>query len=159
MQATVIAPLAEAQQTRRADIAAKAAATKVQFFAMRNMRVMSAEMLQPGFADPVAGAQACFRAVLDAMARPGRVREAGADLTPPAPLAPATAAVLLTLVDHDTPVWLDQAAAAARAWIAFHCGAPIVAAIAACSFALALSCRSLRRCRPARTRRRKARRR
>jgi alpha-D-ribose 1-methylphosphonate 5-triphosphate synthase subunit PhnG len=38
LQANVIAPLAEAQQTRRADIAAKAAATKVQFFAMRNMR-------------------------------------------------------------------------------------------------------------------------
>jgi alpha-D-ribose 1-methylphosphonate 5-triphosphate synthase subunit PhnG len=38
LQATVISPLAEAQQTRRATIAAKAAATKVQFFAMRNMR-------------------------------------------------------------------------------------------------------------------------
>ncbi len=38
LQANVIAPLAETQLTRRADIAAKAAATKVQFFAMRNMR-------------------------------------------------------------------------------------------------------------------------
>ncbi len=38
LQANVIAPLAEAQQTRRTTIAAKAAATKVQFFAMRNMR-------------------------------------------------------------------------------------------------------------------------
>jgi alpha-D-ribose 1-methylphosphonate 5-triphosphate synthase subunit PhnG len=38
LQADVIAPLAEAQQTQRAAIAAKAAATKVQFFAMRNMR-------------------------------------------------------------------------------------------------------------------------
>ena len=38
LQANVIAPLAEAQQARRATIAAKAAATKVQFFAMRNMR-------------------------------------------------------------------------------------------------------------------------
>jgi alpha-D-ribose 1-methylphosphonate 5-triphosphate synthase subunit PhnG len=34
----VIAPLATAQQARRDSIAAKAAATKVQFFAMRNMR-------------------------------------------------------------------------------------------------------------------------
>lgn len=34
----VIAPLAAAQQSRRAATAAKAAATKVQFFAMRNMR-------------------------------------------------------------------------------------------------------------------------
>lgn len=38
LQAAVISPLAEAHQTRRATIAGKAAATKVQFFAMRNMR-------------------------------------------------------------------------------------------------------------------------
>jgi len=100
-------------------------------------------MLQPGFADPVAGAQACFRAVLDAMARPGQIRAAGADLSPPEPLAPATAAVLLTLLDYDTPVWLDSATAAAREWIAFHCGAPIVSDIAACGFAVALACPGL----------------
>ncbi len=34
----VIEPLAELQEARRAEIAAKAAATRVQFFAMRNMR-------------------------------------------------------------------------------------------------------------------------
>jgi alpha-D-ribose 1-methylphosphonate 5-triphosphate synthase subunit PhnH len=96
-------------------------------------------MLQPGFADPVAGAQSCFRAVLDAMARPGRIHAAGVGLLPPAPLAPATAAVLLTLLDYDTPVWLDASAAAARAWIGFHCGAPIVPAMTACSFAVALT--------------------
>jgi alpha-D-ribose 1-methylphosphonate 5-triphosphate synthase subunit PhnG len=38
LQANVIAPLAEAQQMHRTAVAAKAAATKVQFFAMRNMR-------------------------------------------------------------------------------------------------------------------------
>jgi len=38
LQANVIAPLAEAQRSRRAAVASKAAATKVQFFAMRNMR-------------------------------------------------------------------------------------------------------------------------
>jgi alpha-D-ribose 1-methylphosphonate 5-triphosphate synthase subunit PhnH len=100
---------------------------------------MSTDILQPGFADPVAGAQTCFRAVLDAMARPGHIREAGIDLTPPAPLAPATAAVLLTLLDYDTPVWLDRDSAAANAWIGFHCGAPIVPAADACSFAVALA--------------------
>jgi alpha-D-ribose 1-methylphosphonate 5-triphosphate synthase subunit PhnH len=100
---------------------------------------MNAEILQPGFADPVTGAQACFRAVLDAMARPGQIGTLRTELTPPAPLAPATAAVLLTLLDYDTPVWLDSASATASAWIGFHCGAPIVPTIAACSFAVALS--------------------
>lgn len=100
---------------------------------------MNDDLLQPGFADPVAGAQSCFRAVLDAMARPGRIYEAGSGLSPPAGLAPATAAVLLTLLDYDTPVWLDSDAAAATTWIGFHCGAPIVAAPDACSFAVALS--------------------
>lgn len=36
--ATVIEPLAAEQEARRSAVAAKAAATKVQFFAMRNMR-------------------------------------------------------------------------------------------------------------------------
>jgi alpha-D-ribose 1-methylphosphonate 5-triphosphate synthase subunit PhnH len=93
----------------------------------------------PGFAEPVAAAQVCFRAVLNAMARPGRIHEVGVGLTPPAPLTPASAAVLLTLVDHDTPLWLDPDAAASREWIAFHCGAPVAAVPKACAFALALS--------------------
>lgn len=38
LQASVIAPLAASQRSRREETAAKAAATKVQFFAMRNMR-------------------------------------------------------------------------------------------------------------------------
>lgn len=100
---------------------------------------MSATMLQPGFADPVAGAQACFRAMLDAMARPGQIHDVGTGLVPPAPLAPATAAVLLTLLDYDTPVWLDAAAAAARDWIAFHCGAPVVSDPAQARFAVGLA--------------------
>jgi len=93
----------------------------------------------PGFADPVTDAQGCFRAVLDAMARPGRIHRAGEGLTPPAPLAPASAAVLLTLVDQETPLWLDPVAAASRGWIGFHCGAPLAAGPEACTFALALS--------------------
>lgn len=77
----------------------------------------------PGFADPVLDAQGCFRAVLDAMSRPGRIQQAGQGLRAPAPLMPAAAAVLLTLADADTSLWHDAGADAAR-WLAFHCGAP-----------------------------------
>jgi alpha-D-ribose 1-methylphosphonate 5-triphosphate synthase subunit PhnH len=95
--------------------------------------------LGPGFADPVTGAQACFRALLDAMARPGTLREAGAGLTPPAPLDPATAAVLLTLVDADTPLWLSDATEATWPWLAFHCGAVRSGDLGEATFACALT--------------------
>lgn len=78
----------------------------------------------PGFADPVADAQTCFRAVLDAMSCPGRVLRAGAGLGAPAPLDRSTGAVLLTLCDAETPLWLDADAGRARDWVAFHCGSP-----------------------------------
>ena len=81
----------------------------------------------PGFADPVGDSQACFRAVLDAMARPGTIHAVGMPAEPPAPLGRAAAAVLLTLADFDTPLWLDPAAADAAPWLAFHCGTPMAA--------------------------------
>jgi alpha-D-ribose 1-methylphosphonate 5-triphosphate synthase subunit PhnH len=100
--------------------------------------------LEAGFADPVTDAQRCFRAVLDAMAHPGRIARA-TGVTAPFPLSAAAAAVALTLVDHETPLWLDPDAAAARQWIEFHCGAAVVADPAACGFALALALPDLRR--------------
>ena len=71
------------------------------------------------------------------MARPGRVMSV-AGVSAPAPLCDAAAAVLLTLVDHETPLWLDPDAAAARGWIAFHTGAPLSDWRAAFVLALAL---------------------
>lgn len=92
----------------------------------------------PGFADPVTGAQSCFRAVLEAMSRPGLVLEAGVGLTPPSPLDPATGAVLLTLIDADTALHIDPAGEAARDWIVFHT-TPRDAAPTEADFVLALS--------------------
>jgi alpha-D-ribose 1-methylphosphonate 5-triphosphate synthase subunit PhnH len=82
--------------------------------------------LEPGFIDPVHDAQACFRAVLDAMARPGRVTLLSASLAalPPAPLGPAAMSIALTLCDIDTAIWLDAASAEATRYLTFHCGAP-----------------------------------
>ena len=91
----------------------------------------------PGFADPVRDGQACFRSVLDAMARPGTIHTIAAPAAPPPPLHCATAAVLLTLCDADTPLWLDGAAGAAAPWVAFHAGAPL-APLDRAAFAVAL---------------------
>ncbi len=78
-----------------------------------------------GFADQVIDSQACFRAVLEAMSRPGRVQQLAAPPEIPPGLSPAAAAVLLTLVDADTPLRLS-AGREAEAWVRFHCGCPIV---------------------------------
>lgn len=91
----------------------------------------------PGFADPVVDAQRCFRAVLEAMSRPGTLHHVGGNLRGPPPLAPSAAAVLLTLTDGDTPVWLAAPFAEARDWIAFHCGATIMPRIQDAAFAVA----------------------
>lgn len=86
---------------------------------------MQDQSLHGGFADaPVQSARA-FRAILQAMARPGRI-EAVDGALPPAPLSVAAGVLLLTLADPATPVFLAGAAdcAAVRDWIAFHTGAP-----------------------------------
>jgi alpha-D-ribose 1-methylphosphonate 5-triphosphate synthase subunit PhnH len=78
--------------------------------------------------DLVLETQRCFRTLLEAMSRPGRVQSlAGLALQPPAPLGLAAAATQLTLADADTPVWLDPEAAAATDWLRFHAGCPLVA--------------------------------
>jgi alpha-D-ribose 1-methylphosphonate 5-triphosphate synthase subunit PhnH len=76
---------------------------------------------RPGFVDPVAEAQACFRSVLSAMSCPGRIVAMSHSIAAP-PLDPATAAVLLTLVDADVALWLDEALSPSRDWLAFHAG-------------------------------------
>lgn len=94
--------------------------------------------LKAGFSNPVLSSQAVFRQVLTAMSRPGTVQRIQS--LPPAepPLLPATAAVCLTLVDFETPLWLDAPLAASNAagYLRFHCGCPLAAEPVAASFAL-----------------------
>lgn len=92
-----------------------------------------------GFDDPVFDAQMVFRAILDAMARPGVVREVPTLAAPPPPLGGTAGAILLALADGDTPVFLDASladAAAVREWVRFHCGAPIVEPPGECALAV-----------------------
>ena len=83
------------------------------------------EAYSGGFSEPVFDSQSTFKAVMDAMARPGSIQEIVAAATPPAPLGPAAGAIALALCDHDTAVHLSPAMleAGVQAWLAFHTGA------------------------------------
>jgi alpha-D-ribose 1-methylphosphonate 5-triphosphate synthase subunit PhnH len=87
----------------------------------------------PGFVDPVAEAQACFRSVLNAMSCPGRIVAMAHSIAAP-PLDPATAAVLLTLVDADVSLWLDEALSPSWDWLAFHAGVVVASTLGQAAF-------------------------
>lgn len=85
-------------------------------------------MLTPAFDDPALASQAVFRTVMEAMARPGLSRPLVTRLAPPAPLSPTAAAVALTVLDYETPFWLDRELARAGEvadWLKFHAGAAL----------------------------------
>src|SRR5258708_22331884 len=88
-----------------------------------------ADALLAGFTEPVADAQRAFRAVLDAIAHPGRIVAIAGPAEAPPPVFRATAAIGLTLFDFETPLWLDAASdvPAGRGWPQFHTRAPITA--------------------------------
>jgi alpha-D-ribose 1-methylphosphonate 5-triphosphate synthase subunit PhnH len=95
--------------------------------------------LPAGFADKVLSAQSTFRSVMDAMARPGTVQRICAAAGTPASMMHGTAAIALTLFDHDTSVWLDGVMSATpdvAKWLKFHTSAPVIADPSASSFAV-----------------------
>jgi alpha-D-ribose 1-methylphosphonate 5-triphosphate synthase subunit PhnH len=102
--------------------------------------------LPAGFADRVLSAQSTFRSVMDAMARPGSVQRAVVPAGAPAAMMRGTAAIALTLFDHDTPLWLDSRMSEisdVTKWLKFHTGAPVIADPSICSFALIGDARAL----------------
>jgi alpha-D-ribose 1-methylphosphonate 5-triphosphate synthase subunit PhnH len=95
--------------------------------------------LPAGFADKVLSAQSTFRSVMDAMARPGSVQRIQPAVGVPDTMMRGTAAIALTLFDHDTPIWLDSRMTATpdiAKWLKFHTSAPVVADSSVASFAL-----------------------
>lgn len=92
--------------------------------------------MQAGFAAPVRDAQACFRAVLEGLARPGRIQRLADIPPPPKGLGAAQSAMLLALADRDTNVWLPPALrnAAAGDYLRFHCGCPLATTLFEASF-------------------------
>jgi alpha-D-ribose 1-methylphosphonate 5-triphosphate synthase subunit PhnH len=95
-------------------------------------------MLAPAFDDPALASQAVFRTVMEALARPGLKRPLSCRLAVPLPLSATAASVALTLLDYETPFWLDPGLAAASevaAWFRFHTGAPQTADSTRAAFA------------------------
>lgn len=95
--------------------------------------------LRPGFADPVRQSQAAFRACMSAMARPGVIVPVAAEIGPPPPLSPAAAALILSLADFETTLWLDGALTEAPGvtdFIRFHTGARMVTSCGEADFAV-----------------------
>ncbi len=95
--------------------------------------------LSPGFVDKVLSTQSTFRSVMDAMARPGSVQRIVPMAGAPDTMMRGTAAIALTLFDHDTPLWLDARMAESPElvkWLKFHTGAPVVQDSSIASFAL-----------------------
>jgi len=99
---------------------------------------MNGPLLAPALADPAHDAQRIFRGVLDAFSHPGRVVTLADAPAGPGTLSPASVAVLLTLADRDTPLWLDGAfdRPEVRDFLRFYAGTPIVATRGEASFAV-----------------------
>ena len=91
-----------------------------------------------GFADPVFQSQTAFRAILAALSEPGTIHQLDADIETPEGLHPASAIVLLTLADYETPIWLAAAGqqGAAGGWLRFHAACPLTPEPADAAFAV-----------------------
>ena len=96
--------------------------------------------LRPGFRDPVKDAQTAFRLILEAMSNPGSSKRLALETEAPDAVGSAAGAVLLTLADIDTPVWLmpPLAGGALATWLRFHCNCPLTIDPKAATFALAV---------------------
>ncbi|MDD2545183.1 MAG: phosphonate C-P lyase system protein PhnH [Burkholderiaceae bacterium] len=100
------------------------------------MNTNALSTLGAGFSNEALGSQAVFRAVLHALSHPGRWTALEHDAEVPAACQPASAAVLLALVDADCTVWLSPrlAASPAASWLRFHTGCEVVEAPAQARF-------------------------
>lgn len=97
-----------------------------------------AALFTGAFAEPPIESAMSFRAILAAMSRPGAKIDFATGVRPSSPLSSETAAVLLTLVDADTPLWLapDLATNEICDWLRFHTGARYVTQPAQATFAV-----------------------
>ena len=142
VEAKVLQPLRAAAAAADAKRRAETAATKVDFFTLvrgRGLMLALTETIDGGFADPVFDAQAVFRAVMDAMARPGTMSAVQAARRA---AAAAVADGRRGRADAVRPrhAGLARSGAASigavRSWLAFHTGAPVADTPSDAAFAL-----------------------
>jgi len=92
-----------------------------------------------GLQDPVLGSQSIFRAMLEALSRPGvPVAIPSLGVEGPDHLPVEVLTLLVSICDHDTPVWLEEAQRGSPLgrWLSFHCSAPMTADPLQASFAV-----------------------
>ena len=91
--------------------------------------------------DAAFGTQRTFRALLDAMSRPGRIISIEFPEKCPAALEPAAAAISLCVFDHDTEICLGDGVAGVEVFdfLKFNCGCPITKSTMLSDFAIVSS--------------------
>lgn len=101
------------------------------------MTTLDLSTLGAGFSDAAIGSQSAFRAALHALSHPGRVVALAHDAQTPSRGHPASAALLLALLDPDCTLWLSPSLAGsdAAAWLRFHTGCVLVDKPEAAQFA------------------------
>lgn len=101
------------------------------------MTALDLSTLGAGFSDEALGSQSVFRAALHALSHPGRVVTLPHDAQTPSRGHPASAALLLALLDPDCTLWLSPSLAGsdAAAWLRFHTGCVLVDTPVAAQFA------------------------
>ena len=93
--------------------------------------------LGAGFTHEAFGSQAMFRVALDALSHPGRCMTVHHDAEVPKIGHPASAALLLALLDSDCTLWLSPSLtnSDAAAWLRFHTGCQLVTHVNQAMFA------------------------
>ncbi|MGL4635451.1 MAG: phosphonate C-P lyase system protein PhnH [Beijerinckiaceae bacterium] len=102
------------------------------------MSFAAATHLASGFQEPVFDSQRAFRAAMDALANPGQIKPAGRGLDA-APLPAAAAALVFSLCDYETSLYLSPSLATKSGvvdYLRFHTDAVLVSEPSAATFAL-----------------------
>jgi alpha-D-ribose 1-methylphosphonate 5-triphosphate synthase subunit PhnH len=93
--------------------------------------------LQKGLDSEVFDSQAVFRQLLSAITCPGTITATDIKLSCPDRLHMSAGALLLTLLDFETPFWADLAPDSPEInWLKFHTGAPVTHNTSRAGFAL-----------------------